>query len=74
MGCISYIQDCDDRYRGHYQSEADFAEDFTTEIYGEVPSYVVVDWQATWDTNFRYDFTACNDGGTYCPIHIFSDN
>ena len=74
MGCISYIQDCDDRYRGHYQSEADFAEEFTTEIYGDVPSYVVVDWQATWDTNLRYDFTACNDGDTYCPIHIFSDN
>jgi hypothetical protein len=21
-----------------------------------------------------YDFTACNDGQAYCPIHIFRDN
>jgi hypothetical protein len=21
-----------------------------------------------------YDFTACSDGGSYCPWHIFADN
>jgi len=74
MGCISYIEDCDERYQGHYDNEADFAEQFTTEIYGEVPSYVVVDWEATWDANLRYDFTACNDGSVYSPCHIFRDH
>ena len=71
---IDAIEDCDERYRGCYQSTADFAEEFTTEIYGEVPSYIVVDWEATWDRNLYYDFTACSDGQAYCPIHIFSDN
>jgi antirestriction protein len=45
-----------DAYRGSYDSEADFAEEYTQEIYGEVPSFVVVDWQATWDSNLAYDF------------------
>jgi len=71
---IETITDCDERYQGHYHSTADFAEEFTTEIHGEVPSYIVVDWEATWDRNLYYDFTAVNDGSTYCPIHIFSDN
>ena len=73
-GELSCIEDCDARYRGCYQDEADFAEEYTHEIYGEVPSYVVVDWQATWDTNLRYDFTSCDDGTSYRSCHIFSDH
>ena len=71
---IDAINDCDERYQGHFQSVADFAEAYITEIYGEVPSYIVVDWEATWDRNLYYDFTACNDGQVYCPIHIFRDH
>lgn len=74
MGDVSYIEDCDERYRGCYHDEADFAEDFTNEVYGEVPSYLVIDWQATYDTNLRYDFTSCRDGSTYRSCHIFADN
>jgi len=53
---ISYVENCAEAYRGTYDSEADFAEEFSNEIYGDVPSYVVVDWQATWDQNHRHDF------------------
>ena len=74
MGCISYIEDCDERYQGHYDDEAEFAEQFITDVYGDVPSYVVVDWEATWETALRYDFTACNDGTSYRPCHIFRDH
>lgn len=52
---ISYVEYSAEAYRGTYDSEADFAEEFTNEI-GDVPFYVVVDWQATWDQNLRYDF------------------
>jgi antirestriction protein len=72
MGSVSDIEDCDERYRGEYESTADFAEQFTTEIYGDVPSHVVVDWEATYDNNLRYDFTACEKG--YRTVYIFSDN
>ena len=74
MGDMSYIDCCDERYRGHYHNEAEFAEEFYNEVYGEVPSFLVIDWEATWETSMRYDFTACNDGTTYRPCHIFSDN
>ena len=55
-----YGEECldsfEDVYRGAYDSEADFAEQWTTEVYGDIPSYVVVDWDATWNSNLQYDF------------------
>jgi len=74
MGSVSDIEDCDERYRGCYHNEAEFAEDFYNEVYGAVPEFLVIDWEATWEQSMRYDFTACNDGTSYRPCHIFSDN
>jgi hypothetical protein len=74
MGCLSYVENCDEKYRGCYSNEAEFAEEFYNEVYGDVPSFLVVDWEATWEQSMRYDFTACRDGSTYRPCHIFSDN
>ena len=46
-----------DSYQGRYNSEADFAEQTTIDCYGlDVPSFVVIDWQATWDQGLRYDY------------------
>lgn len=67
MGDVSYVENCDELYRGSYSSEADFAEEFYNEVYGEVPVFLVVDWQATWESSFSYDFT-------YCDGYVFSDN
>jgi hypothetical protein len=53
----SDLQYFEDAYKGSYASEAEFAEEFTTDVYGfDVPSFVVVDWDATWNCNLRYDF------------------
>ena len=71
---MSAVENCDERYQGCYQSTADFAEEFHTSMGVDIPTMIVVDWEATWDTNLYYDFTACNDGSTYCPVHIFPDN
>ena len=73
MGDMSYIDCCDERYRGCYHNEAEFAEEYYSELY-DVPSALVIDWEATWDTSLRYDFTACKDGTSYRPFHIFSDH
>jgi hypothetical protein len=72
-GNVECIVDCDERYQGHYHNEAEFAEEFYSELY-EVPSALVIDWQATWDTSLRYDFTCCSDGSNYRPYHIFRDH
>lgn len=74
MGCVSDIEDCDSRYQGCYQDEAEFAESLILEQGNIIPDCVVVDWQATWDQNLRYDFTACSDGSAYRSCHVFSDH
>jgi antirestriction protein len=71
MGSISDIEDCDERFRGWYESEADFAEDYFNDI-GEVDAFLVVDWQATYDASLRYDYTSCEK--SYRQVAIFSDN
>ena len=51
---LQYFQDA---YRGCYDSESDFAEQFTTDVYGfDAPSFVVIDWDATWNCGLRYDY------------------
>jgi hypothetical protein len=66
MGCLSYVEDCDERYQGAYRSEADFAEEFYSDLY-DVPCALVVDWEATWESSLRYDFT-------FCDGYVFRDN
>ena len=71
MGGIDDIEGLDDRYRGEYESEADFAEQYYSDLY-DVPCALVVDWQATFDSSLRYDFTACEK--SYRVVYVFSDN
>ena len=53
----SLLEYFEDSYQGRYDSEADFAEDFTSNVYAfDAPSFVVVDWDATWNCNLRHDF------------------
>jgi hypothetical protein len=49
-----------DAYRGQYDSKADYAESYVSECYSvEVPSFVEVDWEATFD---NLDFVMSDDG------------
>ncbi len=58
---IDSIESFADAFRGEYNSEADFAEQWYTDTQGfEVPDGVVVNWQATWDSNLSYDFVYNN--------------
>jgi antirestriction protein len=59
QGSVSYVEHVEDAYRGVYSSEADFTEEFYSDL-GEVPSLLVVDWEATWQQNLRYDFDFVN--------------
>ena len=71
MGSIDDIEGLDDRFRGVFESEADFAEEFFNDI-SDIPSALVIDWQATYDSNLRYDYTACE--ASYRQVYVFSDN
>ena len=57
-----------DAYQGHYDDGASFAESLVSDCYSmEMPSWVEVDWQATWDNALSYDYSE-SDG------HIFNNN
>ena len=74
MGYVSDIEDCDERYQGCYDDEGEFAEYFHNEMGNYIPDGIVVDWDATWEQNLRYDFTSCRDNTSYRPCHIFRDH
>ena len=61
------VEHFEDAYQGEYESGAHFAESIVDDCYGvDVPSFVVIDWEATWD-NLYYDYSI-EDG------HVFCDN
>ena len=52
FGLQSFTPSCfEDAYRGQYDSKADYAEQYTSsDVYSvEVPSFVEVDWEATFE-------------------------
>jgi hypothetical protein len=63
---ITEVKHFAESYMGSYNSEAEFAEEYLSEM-GDIPPYIVIDWQSTWDCGLRYDFTF-DDG------YVFRDN
>ena len=62
------IDSARDAFHGTADSEADFAEQIAEEcgeIPKDMPSWIVIDWEASWNCNLRYDYnTAEDDNGT----------
>ena len=53
---IEAVDSFEDSYQGEYDSGAEFAEQFATDVYPmDLPTFVEVDWEATWE-NLRHDF------------------
>lgn len=47
----------EEAFYGRYDSEEDFTEDFFNNVYClDIPTMIVVDWKATWNSNLRHDF------------------
>lgn len=66
---ITEISNFTESYQGTYRSEAEFAEEFISHL-GEIPPYVVVDWQATWDCGLRYDYSYDDATGAVFSINF----
>ena len=65
---IDSIGSLSDAYQGEYRDGAEFAESLVADCYSmDMPSWVEVDWQATWDNSLSYDYSE-SDG------HIFNNN
>lgn len=61
-----------DAFHGTADSEAEFAERMAEEcgdIPKDLPSWIVIDWEASWNCNLRHDYnTATDEDGT---IYLF---
>jgi hypothetical protein len=64
-GDMCYVENVEDAFRGVYHDEATFAEEYYSDVYGELPAFVVVDWEATWKQSLTYDFDFV-DGYVFC--------
>ena len=68
---VDSVDHFEDIYQGQYNSGADFAEQIATDcgyITRDLPSWIEIDWQKTWDNALSYDYTELIGG------HIFSNN
>jgi hypothetical protein len=65
---MSYVEYVEEAFQGIYRDEASFAEEYYENVYGDnIPAFVVVDWQATWDSSLRYDYD-------FIDSYVFSSN
>jgi hypothetical protein len=55
-GSMCYVENVEEAFRSAYYDEETFAEEFYNDVYGEVPSILVVDWKAVWDQSLSYDY------------------
>ncbi len=68
------IENFEDMYQGQYDSGAEFAEQlcidcgYIKSYQGEIPSWIEIDWQKTWDNALSYDYIEIGNG------HIFNAN
>ena len=66
---LSSVDRVSDAYHGSWRNGAEFAEQLVSDcgyISGELPYWIEVDWEKTWD-NLSYDYTEING-------YIFSNN
>ena len=67
---IESIGNIEESYQGQ-MSGAEFAEQIATDcgyITRDLPSWIEIDWQKTWDNALSYDYTEIGNG------YIFNDN
>ena len=55
VGSVSYVEGCDELYQGNYQSVEEFIDDCEL-IDADIPSWLVIDYEATWDSALRFDY------------------
>ena len=50
-------------FYGHFDSVEDFVEDYLEQIGNDLPTWVCVDYERTWDSALRFDFDFDEDNG-----------
>jgi hypothetical protein len=56
---LDCVEDAEKSYYGEFRTEAEFAEEFTSDQY-DIPPFVVIDWHETFEQHLYYDFAFVN--------------
>ena len=62
------VEHLNDAYHGRFDSEAEFAENFVTDMgyaQHDMPYWIAIDWEKTWDDGLSWDYTF-NKGYVFC--------
>lgn len=55
---VENIGNFEDAYYGKYETPEVFVENYVNDTSAVViPDYLVIDWEATWNSSFQYDFS-----------------
>ena len=68
---VDSVEHFEEMYQGQYESGAEFAEQICQDcgyITRELPSWVEIDWEKTWENSLSYDYTLIGEG------YIFNAN
>ena len=68
---VDSVEHFEEMYQGQYESGAEFAEQICQDcgyISNNIPHWIVIDWERTWEANLRHDYIEIGEG------HIFSAN
>ena len=68
---VDCVENFEDMYQGQFTSGGEFAEVIASDcgyVSRDMPSWIEIDWEKTWDKALSYDYTELIGG------HIFSDN
>ena len=57
---IAYVEGCDELYQGNYEDVEDFINALELIDY-DIPSWLVIDYDATWDSAIRFDYDKIED-------------
>ena len=52
---VEYVEGCDELYQGNYESVEQFIDELELIDY-DIPSWLVIDYEATWDSAIRFDY------------------
>ena len=53
---VSDLHAFEEAYEGHYDRVEDFVENYLEMLGENIPSWIVVDYEATWNASLRFDY------------------
>ena len=74
---IETVENFEEMYQGQHETGANFAESICNDLgyIRDLPSWVAVDWEKTWEDALSYDYTEIDcDMSDYTYGHIFRNS